>query len=107
MGDASIKSEFNWTDGQLFEEELRQQIMVEKQQESSQLISMPVIWKPGKVHPLKDHMTQEEYDDLGYSKVPKEWNEEWMKQQIAKERLDPRENPNLLVDDDQPEFWCN
>mmetsp|Transcript_117125 Transcript_117125/g.326297 ORF Transcript_117125/g.326297 Transcript_117125/m.326297 type:complete len:704 (+) Transcript_117125:142-2253(+) len=57
--------------------------------------------------PLKSHMTQEEFDELDYPKIPEEWNEEWMRQQIEKESVDPRENPNLLIDEAQQEFWFN
>mmetsp|Transcript_107416 Transcript_107416/g.333802 ORF Transcript_107416/g.333802 Transcript_107416/m.333802 type:complete len:720 (+) Transcript_107416:183-2342(+) len=57
--------------------------------------------------PLTSHMTQEEFDALDYPKVPEEWNEEWMKKQIELERVDPRENPNLLFDECQQEFWFN
>ncbi|CAK0899915.1 unnamed protein product [Prorocentrum cordatum] len=30
---------------------------------------------------------------------------EWMLQQVERERVDPRENPNLLIDESHQEFW--
>jgi len=45
---------------------------------------------------------------LGYPEYdPKFDDPEWQKQQFEKERVDPRENPNLLLSPEDPEFWHN
>ncbi|CAE8742487.1 unnamed protein product, partial [Polarella glacialis] len=57
--------------------------------------------------PLQGHMSQEEFDAFDYPQTPAEWTEEWMRKQIELERVDPRVNPNLLLDETQQEFWNN
>ncbi|CAJ1384379.1 unnamed protein product [Effrenium voratum] len=56
---------------------------------------------------IKGHMSQEEYDALGYPSIPAEWTREWMMQQIELEKVDPRVNPNLLLEETDQEFWDN
>ena len=53
------------------------------------------------------HMSQKEFDELGYPKIPDHWTKEWMLEQIELEKVDPRVNPNLLLDETQQEFWDN
>ena len=45
----------------------------------------------------KSHMRQEDFDALGYPKVPEHMTKEWMLEQIELEKVDPRVNPNLLL----------
>eukprot|EP00434_Breviolum_minutum_P008999 symbB.v1.2.007925.t1/scaffold495.1/size259991/9 len=65
----------------------------------------------------KGHMTQEEFDALGYPTIPSHWTKEWMLEQIELEKVDPRVNPNLLLEETSQagspeknnwvEFWDN
>lgn len=55
--------------------------------------------------PIKGYMSQETFDELEYPKPPEYMTEDWMKKQIELERVDPRVNPNLLLDETQQEFW--
>eukprot|EP00930_Biecheleria_cincta_P028712 TRINITY_DN20023_c0_g1_i2.p1 TRINITY_DN20023_c0_g1~~TRINITY_DN20023_c0_g1_i2.p1 ORF type:complete len:172 (+),score=36.69 TRINITY_DN20023_c0_g1_i2:76-591(+) len=57
--------------------------------------------------PVQTHMSQEDFDALGYPKVPAEWTEEWMREQLELEKVDPRVNPNLLLEETDQEFWFN
>ncbi|CAK9025214.1 unnamed protein product [Durusdinium trenchii] len=52
-------------------------------------------------------MSQEEFDDLGYPSIPSHWTKEWMLQQLELEKVDPRVNPNLLLEETSQEFWDN
>ena len=52
-------------------------------------------------------MSQKEFDELGYPKIPDHWTKEWMLRQIELEKVDPRVNPNLLLDETDQEFWDN
>lgn len=62
---------------------------------------------PVNVVPFKSHMTQDEFDDLDYPKVPEEWTPDYFTELMYKERVDPRVNPNLLLDEGHREFWNN
>lgn len=55
----------------------------------------------------KGHMSQEEFDALGYPSIPSHWTKEWMLEQIELEKVDPRVNPNLLLEETSQEFWDN
>eukprot|EP00439_Symbiodinium_sp_Y106_P087124 s181_g40.t1 len=57
--------------------------------------------------PFQGHMSQKEFDELGYPKVPDHWTKDWMLRQIELEKVDPRVNPNLLLDETHQEFWDN
>lgn len=57
--------------------------------------------------PFQGHMSQKEFDELGYPKIPDHWTKEWMLRQIELEKVDPRVNPNLLLDETDQEFWDN
>jgi len=52
-------------------------------------------------------MSQEEFDALGYPTIPSHWTKEWMLEQIELEKVDPRVNPNLLLEETSQEFWDN
>lgn len=60
-----------------------------------------------KAKPMQTHMSQEDFDAFGYPKVPAEWTEEWMREQLELEKVDPRVNPNLLLEETDQEFWVN
>lgn len=51
----------------------------------------------------RGHMSQEEFDDLGYPSIPSHWTKEWMLQQLELEKVDPRVNPNLLLEETSQE----
>ena len=56
---------------------------------------------------VSGHMSQKEFDALGYPKIPDHWTKEWMLEQLELEKVDPRVNPNLLLEETQQEFWDN
>lgn len=53
------------------------------------------------------HMTSADYDELGYPKLPPEWDEKYFADLMEKEKTDPRVNPNLLLSTNEAEFWHN
>jgi len=51
-------------------------------------------------------ISDEEYKELGYPQLdPKYRDKEWQKQQLQLDSTDPRHNPNLNRDQNDPEFW--
>lgn len=56
---------------------------------------------------VSGHMTSADYDELGYPKLPPEWNEEYFADLMEKEKTDPNVNPNLLINASEAEFWYN
>jgi len=57
---------------------------------------------------IPEWMTPEEYQELGYPEYdPKLKDKEYMRQQLQLEMTDPRVNPNLLLSQDDAEFWHN
>jgi len=94
------------TEEQLAEQDRkRDTILAEHAPEAPNVLQMAA--KMAKAVPLKSHMSQEEFEELEYPKVPAEWDETWMQKQMAMEMVDPRVNPNLLMDENHQEFWHN
>lgn len=53
-------------------------------------------------------VTEEQYREYGYPKLdPKFKDKEWHRKQMELDMTDPRHNPNLLLDQNDPEFWHN
>ncbi|CAK9070403.1 unnamed protein product [Durusdinium trenchii] len=51
-------------------------------------------------------ISDEEYKELGYPQLdPKFRSNEWQKKQLQLDSTDPRHNPNLNRDQNDPEFW--
>lgn len=51
-------------------------------------------------------ISDEEYKELGYPQLdPKFRDKEWQKKQLQLDSTDPRHNPNLNRDQNDPEFW--
>mmetsp|Transcript_1110 Transcript_1110/g.2533 ORF Transcript_1110/g.2533 Transcript_1110/m.2533 type:complete len:665 (-) Transcript_1110:44-2038(-) len=51
-------------------------------------------------------ISDEEYKELGYPQLdPKFRDQEWQKKQLQLDSTDPRHNPNLNRDQNDPEFW--
>eukprot|EP00434_Breviolum_minutum_P003783 symbB.v1.2.003331.t1/scaffold171.1/size348550/8 len=65
----------------------------------------PPPFAPAKSGPI---YTKEQLKDWGYPVYdPKFDDPEWLSQQLHKERLDPRENPNFFLSHEDPSFWNN
>eukprot|EP00747_Dinoflagellata_sp_TGD_P090693 gnl/TRDRNA2_/TRDRNA2_164794_c0_seq2.p1 gnl/TRDRNA2_/TRDRNA2_164794_c0~~gnl/TRDRNA2_/TRDRNA2_164794_c0_seq2.p1 ORF type:complete len:637 (+),score=190.35 gnl/TRDRNA2_/TRDRNA2_164794_c0_seq2:3-1913(+) len=59
---------------------------------------------------LKQHVTDEEFDAMGYPKMPEELRDPaYWEERMWQEQHDPRVNPNLLLtpQDNEREFWEN
>jgi len=65
----------------------------------------PPPFAPAKSGPI---YTKEQLKDWGYPVYdPKFDDPEWLSQQLHKERIDPRENPNFFLSHEDPSFWNN
>merc|ERR1719506_2785612 len=57
---------------------------------------------------IPEWITPEEYHELGYPvHDPRYRDQEFVRQQLELEMTDPRVNPNLLLSQDDAEFWNN
>jgi len=83
----------------VFDESTREawQAMIEKKKKE----------KEGQVNPTSNNwISEEQYKEWGYPQHdPKFKDKEWHREQMELDRTDPRHNPNLLRDQDDPEFW--
>lgn len=95
------------------EEASEEQLLIQEQKRQEVLARQPQLdyAVPAPGAKLSDvvcgHMTSEDYDELGYPKVPTEWNEQYFSELMEKEKSDPRVNPNLLLSTNDADFWYN
>lgn len=55
---------------------------------------------------VKSHMTAEEFEELGYPEVPEELKSGTL-ETTSLDEVDPRVNPNLMLQCNEQEFWFN
>eukprot|EP00746_Dinoflagellata_sp_MGD_P164641 gnl/MRDRNA2_/MRDRNA2_93379_c0_seq1.p1 gnl/MRDRNA2_/MRDRNA2_93379_c0~~gnl/MRDRNA2_/MRDRNA2_93379_c0_seq1.p1 ORF type:complete len:536 (-),score=145.62 gnl/MRDRNA2_/MRDRNA2_93379_c0_seq1:135-1742(-) len=57
---------------------------------------------------MENHVTDEQYKEYGYPQPPEYMKDpNWWKENMERERTDPRVNPNLNVDMTSQQFWDN